>query len=1202
MKNKILILILILAHSVVSATEKTWDGGGGNSNWGNAANWNSDVLPGSTDNVTIGTGVSVTMTADYTTTGTITLTGTGTIQMAGYNLTIGGLTGSVGSIINNSGTSKNLTLNQSTWTTFSGSITGNISLIKNGTYSLTLSGANSFNGGSTINSGFIDIANDGTLTQTLQAESWSNQSGISNETCSDAGGGQDVGSINSGDWMSYNAITIPATGDYVIQYRVASPSSTGVISFERAGSSVLGTIAVPNTGGWQTWTTISHTISLTAGSLSIGINASTGGFNLNWISISPVINTSLGTGTISIASGSVAHLWAPSAITVNNNFVLNGSTGNSDYPTINHDGGSGLVTLNGTITLNNNSEIGLRLGSSNDMVINGVISGSGALTIYESQNGTSKKLTLNATNTYSGATNIASGTLILGAAGVIPDGSAVSVSGILDLNGKSETVGSIAGTGSITNTSGTSTYTLTTGGNNTSTTFGGIISNVTGTLALTKTGSGTLTLSGNNTFAGNINFPSGGTNDGKISVTHNNGLGSGIKDLNMPGNNASTQELELSNGITVSNVTIKTASRTSPCKFLTNLSGNNTWNGDISITNSGGSTFVESVSGTLTLAGTIQNSYSGSRILQFKGDGNITISGNIIDGTSSLQVTKSSGIGTLTLSGTNTYTGLTTITEGTLKLSSTSALGSTLAGTSISSGAALNLNGINYSNAEALSIEGTGYLSSGVIFNSNATAAIFAGSVTLLGASTIKTDHQITLSGTISNIQDFTKAGSNVLLFSNNTVSVNNLAITAGTLNGASSTINISGDFTSVGTFIPSTNAVVLMGSLVQSLPAVSFNNVTISNNAGVNLTGNISVGNTITLTSGILNTGVYTIDLGNTGTIVEATPNTTSPTSYVTGAVKATRTLMRNINNIFGGIGVELTDANLDNNSTVVIRTTGNGCTGNGKTSIKRYFTITPNVDAGLNGTMVFRYFDSEITGHTEASLKIFKSIDNRIHWSLQNSTNDVANNKMTLTGITSFSDWTASDAINNSLPIVLKTFTAKKYSEKVNLSWTTASETNNDIFSLERSFDGNNWISISNCNGAGTSSKEHQYTYTDYNPLIGMSYYRLKQIDFDGEFTYSGIKSVDFSNDSISIQIFPLPAKAEEINITINSFKGETVTIEIFDALGREISSGKIEVASSQISIKLTDICPLLNPGTYYVIISNENYSVGKKILVEL
>jgi len=126
MKNKILILILILAHSVVSATEKTWDGGGGNSNWGNAANWNSDVLPGSTDNVTIGTGVSVTMTADYTTTGTLTLSGTGTIQMAGYNLTIGGLTGSVGSIINNSGTSKNLTLNQSTWTTFSGSITGNI--------------------------------------------------------------------------------------------------------------------------------------------------------------------------------------------------------------------------------------------------------------------------------------------------------------------------------------------------------------------------------------------------------------------------------------------------------------------------------------------------------------------------------------------------------------------------------------------------------------------------------------------------------------------------------------------------------------------------------------------------------------------------------------------------------------------------------------------------------------------------------------------------------------------------------------------------------------------------------------------------------------------------------------------------------------------------------------------------------------------
>lgn len=120
---------------------------------------------------------------------------------------------------------------------------------------------------------------------TLQAEAYCAMSGIQTETCTDAGGGLDVGHIEAGDWMGYR-INVPAAGTYTVQYRVASLNGGGNIRLERfGGSTVFGTIAVPATGGWQTWQTISHTVTLPAGQQEIGLAAVAGGFNINWLSI-----------------------------------------------------------------------------------------------------------------------------------------------------------------------------------------------------------------------------------------------------------------------------------------------------------------------------------------------------------------------------------------------------------------------------------------------------------------------------------------------------------------------------------------------------------------------------------------------------------------------------------------------------------------------------------------------------------------------------------------------------------------------------------------------------------------------------------------------------------------------------------------------------------------------------------------------------
>ncbi len=82
--------------------------------------------------------------------------------------------------------------------------------------------------------------------------------GVQTEATTDAGGGLNVGWIETSDWMAYNSINIPATGSYRIDYRVANGGTAGQLSLDvNAGAQVLGTLAVPATGGWQTWTTIS---------------------------------------------------------------------------------------------------------------------------------------------------------------------------------------------------------------------------------------------------------------------------------------------------------------------------------------------------------------------------------------------------------------------------------------------------------------------------------------------------------------------------------------------------------------------------------------------------------------------------------------------------------------------------------------------------------------------------------------------------------------------------------------------------------------------------------------------------------------------------------------------------------------------------------------------------------------------------------
>lgn len=140
----------------------------------------------------------------------------------------------------------------------------------------------------------------------IQAEAFSSMNGVQAETTSDTGGGQNVGYIDAGDWMAYNNITFPTSGSYNIEYRVASPGGGTLSSDLNGGRIQLGNVAVPATGGWQAWRTITQTVNVTAGTYSFGVFAQTGGWNLNWIRISKA-----GTTAAAVTSAATASTTAP---------------------------------------------------------------------------------------------------------------------------------------------------------------------------------------------------------------------------------------------------------------------------------------------------------------------------------------------------------------------------------------------------------------------------------------------------------------------------------------------------------------------------------------------------------------------------------------------------------------------------------------------------------------------------------------------------------------------------------------------------------------------------------------------------------------------------------------------------------------------------------------------------------------------------
>ena len=561
------------------------------------------------------------------------------ITETGGNVTIGGASGTAFSgTINFSETfsaSETATTNGvEVGSTFS--LTGTLQIGAGGTAvgNVTDNSALAFDRSGTLTFGGV-ISGTGSLTQLgtgttilTGANTYSGGTTISGGTLALSGAGtiaSSSGVIDNGtfDISASNApgatiTTLSGTGG------VTLGANTLTLSNASAGANGTFGGAISGTGG----------LTLAAGTETLtGANTYTG-------------NTTISGGTLALSgAGTIA---SSSGVIDNGTFDISAS--NAPGATITTLSGTGGVTLGAnTLTLSNAS-------AGANGTFGGAISGTGGLTLAA---GTE---TLTGANTYTGNTTISGGTLALSGAGTIASSSGVIDNGTFDIsasNAPGATITTLSGTGGVT--LGANTLTLSNASAGANGTFGGAISG-TGGLTLAA---GTETLTGANTYTGNTTIGSGST----LVIGGAGSLGAGSYAGNIT--DGGTFEYSSSATQTLSGVISGAGALTQNGTGTLTLTGVNTYTGNTTIAS--GSTLQIGGSGSLgggSYAGTI----SDSGMFEYSSSANQTLSG-VISGAGTL-VKDTSATSTLTLTGANTYTGLTTISAGTLQISGAGSLGS----------------------------------------------------------------------------------------------------------------------------------------------------------------------------------------------------------------------------------------------------------------------------------------------------------------------------------------------------------------------------------------------------------------------------------------------------------------------------------------------------------------------------------------------
>lgn len=156
--------------------------------------------------------------------------------------------------------------------------------------------------------------------------------------------------------------------------------------------------------------------------------------------------------------------------------------------------------------------------------------------------------------------------------------------------------------------------------------------------------------------------------------------------------------------------------------------------------------------------------------------------------------------------------------------------------------------------------------------------------------------------------------------------------------------------------------------------------------------------------------------------------------------------------------------------------------------------------------------------------------------------------------------------------LPVELVYFTAWVRNNQAHLEWLTASELDNDRFEIERSHDARRFEKIGEVKGKGTTSLETKYQFTDRTPVEGTVYYRLKQVDFDGQFAYSNVITVTANGlaRELTTQAYPNPFR-DNIKVTLMAPQAQPAAMTIYDINGREVMSRELNLDAGVNNLEL-------------------------------
>lgn len=195
-------------------------------------------------------------------------------------------------------------------------------------------------------------------------------------------------------------------------------------------------------------------------------------------------------------------------------------------------------------------------------------------------------------------------------------------------------------------------------------------------------------------------------------------------------------------------------------------------------------------------------------------------------------------------------------------------------------------------------------------------------------------------------------------------------------------------------------------------------------------------------------------------------------------------------------------------------------------------------------------------------------------------------------------FAAWTLS-LTNNPLPVKLLSFAANCRDGKALIQWSTASEINNDFFTIEKTFDGINFEFVAKIQGAGNSNSVLNYNFTDNNPGSGKVYYRLSQTDFDGTTEVFDLISFECNSTTPLDIISVYNNQGGNIIGALSAPSNGKYALTVIDVRGRLIYNDDLNLIEgfNQVSLQMQEP----SSGVYFIRLSNELEQISKKFFIK-